>query len=120
MKEPQLIDGSTSRSQNARQRALIHNQLKAAELFARPEADQKHLGYFHTLREICQQPSTWLRTCEQMVAATEVVRQVHARIRSLTLTGSGSSQYAGEFVFLALQKYLNIQVPFVGGGPILA
>src|SRR6202048_3462251 len=119
MKEPQLIDGSTSESQNAWQRALIHNQLKAAELFARPEADQKRLGYFHTLREICQQPETWLRTCDQMVAATEVVRQAHAGVRSLTLTGSGSSQYAGACVCLALQNDLNVQVTSVGGGTLL-
>src|ERR1700737_3623906 len=119
MKEPHLMDGSTSESQNALRRALIRNQLKAAELFARPEADQKHLGYFHTLREICQQPETWLRTCDQMVAATENVRQVHAGIRSLTLTGSGSSQYAGECICLALQNDLNVQVTSVGGGPLL-
>ena len=119
MKEPHLMDGSTSESQNALRRALIRNQLKAAELFARPEADQKHLGYFHTLREICQQPETWLRTCDQMVAATEVVRQAHAGVRSLTLTGSGSSQYAGECVCLALQNDLNVQVTSVGGGTLL-
>src|ERR1700686_468929 len=119
MKEPQLMDDSTLGSQNAWQRALIHNQLKAAELFARPEADQKRLGYFHTLREICQQPETWLRTCDQMVAATEVVRQVHVGIRSLALTGSGSSQYAGECICLALQNDLNIQVASVGGGTLL-
>src|SRR5580704_13196823 len=118
MKEPQLMDGSTSESQNAWQRALIHNQLKATELFARPEADQKRLGYFHTLHEICQQSSTWLRTCEQMVAATEVVKQVHAGIRSLTLTGSGSSQYAGECVSFALQNDLKIQVACVAGGTL--
>ena len=119
MKEPQLMDGSTAQSQNAWQRALIHNQLKAAELFARSPADQKRLGYFHTLREICQQPGTWLRTCDQMIAATENVRQVHVGIRSLTLTGSGSSQYAGECVCLALQSDLNIQVVSVGGGALL-
>jgi len=119
MKEPQFMDDSTLGSQNAWQRALIHNQLKAAELFARPEADQKRLGYFHTLREICQQPETWLRTCDQMVAATEVVRQVHVGIRSLALTGSGSSQYAGECICLALQNDLNIQVASVGGGTLL-
>jgi tagatose-6-phosphate ketose/aldose isomerase len=119
MKEPRLMDGSTSESQNSWQRALLHNQLKATELFARPEADQKRLGYFHTLREICQQSSTWLRTCEQMVAATEVVKQVHAGIRSLTLTGSGSSQYAGECVSLALQNDLKIQVASVAGGTLL-
>lgn len=119
MKEPQLMDGSTSESQNAWQRALIRNQLKAAELFARTEAEQKSLGYFHTLHEICQQPETWLRTCDQMIAATEVVSRVSAGIRSLTLTGSGSSQYAGECVCLALQNDLNIQVASVGGGPLL-
>ena len=119
MKEPQLMDGRTSESQNTWQRALIHNQLKASELFARSEADQKRLGYFHTLREICQQPETWLRTCDQMVAATEIVRQLHAGIRSLALTGSGSSQYAGECICLALQNDLNIQVACVGGGTLL-
>jgi len=119
MKEPQLMDSRTSESQNTCQLALIHNQLKAAELFGRPEADQKRLGYFHTLREICQQPETWLRTCDQMLAATEVLRQVHAGIRSLTLTGSGSSQYAGECVCFALQNDLNIQVASVGGGALL-
>jgi tagatose-6-phosphate ketose/aldose isomerase len=119
MKEPQLMDGRTSEAQNAWQRALIHNQLKAAELFARSEADQKRLGYFHTLREICQQPETWLRTCGQMVAATEIVKQVHVGIRSLALTGSGSSQYAGECICLALQNDLNIQVASVGGGTLL-
>jgi tagatose-6-phosphate ketose/aldose isomerase len=119
MKEPQLMDGRTLGSQNTWQRALIHSQLKAAELFARSEADQKRLGYFHTLREICQQPETWLRTCGQMVAATEIVKQVHVGIRSLTLTGSGSSQYAGECICLALQNDLNIQVASVGGGTLL-
>jgi len=119
MNEPQLIDGSTSESQSAWQLALIRNQLKAAELFARPEADQKRLGYFHTLREICQQPETWLKTSGQMLAATEIIRQVNAGIRSLTLTGSGSSQYAGECVCLALQNDLNIQVTSVGGGTLL-
>jgi tagatose-6-phosphate ketose/aldose isomerase len=119
MKEPQLMDGRTLGSQNTWQRALIHNQLQAAELFARSEADQKRLGYFHTLREICQQPETWLRTCGQMVAATEIVKQVHVGIRSLTLTGSGSSQYAGECICLALQNDLNIQVASVGGGTLL-
>jgi tagatose-6-phosphate ketose/aldose isomerase len=119
MKEPQLMYGSTSDSQNAWQLALIHNQLKAAELFARSEAEQKHLGYFHTLREICQQPETWLRTCDQMVAATDVVRQFQAGIRTLALTGSGSSQYAGECVCLALQNDLDIQVASVAGGTLL-
>jgi tagatose-6-phosphate ketose/aldose isomerase len=54
-----------------------------------------------------------------MVAATEVVRQIQTGVRSLTLTGSGSSQYAGECVCFALQNDLNIQVTSVGGGTLL-
>jgi tagatose-6-phosphate ketose/aldose isomerase len=119
MKEPQLMDGSTAESENTWQLGLIRNQSKAGELFARPAAEQERLGYFHTLREICQQPETWLRTCDRMVAATEVIRQAHTGIRSLTLTGSGSSQYAAECVCLALQNDLNLQVTSVGGGTLL-
>ena len=53
------------------QRALTSSQTKAAELFGRSEAEQTRLGYFHTLREICQQPWTWLRTCERMVSVRD-------------------------------------------------
>lgn len=113
------MDGSSSGARKAWQTALIHNHLKAAELFARPEAEQKRLGYFHTLHEICQQPETWLGTCERMVAATGRARQFLDGVRSLTLTGSGSSQYAGECVCLALQNDLKIQVTSAGGGALL-
>src|SRR5207245_8239851 len=41
------------------QRALTNGQARAAELFGRPETEQKRLGYFHTLKELCQQPWTW-------------------------------------------------------------
>jgi hypothetical protein len=46
-------------------RTLSECQPGVAELTRSPE-EQRRLGYFHTLREICQQPSTWLRTCELM------------------------------------------------------
>src|ERR687892_425412 len=36
-------------------------------LFERPEADQRRLGYYHTLREIAQQPLTWPATARLMV-----------------------------------------------------
>src|SRR6266567_4753512 len=88
------------------QRALTNGQARAAELFGRPETEQKRLGYFHTLKEICQQPWTWLRTCDRMMASRDGLKQDVAGIRSLALTGSGSSEYATECVCLPLQNEL--------------
>jgi tagatose-6-phosphate ketose/aldose isomerase len=117
---PPLTHRSSARDSQADwQHALIRDRFKAAELFRRPEEEQKRLGYSHTLREICQQPWTWLRTCDQMVASTDILKQIFAGIRSLTFTGSGSSQYAGECLCLPLQHDLGIQIASVGGGQIL-
>ncbi len=41
---------------------LTERQPAAAQLLSRSEEEQHRLGYFHTLREICQQPATWLAT----------------------------------------------------------
>ena len=101
------------------QSALINDQVRAAELFARPEAEQKRLGYFHTLREICQQPWTWLRTCERMVASRDGLRKDVAGIQSLVLTGSGSSEYAAECVCFPLKDELRICTESISGGSLL-
>ncbi len=72
-------------------------------------------GYRDTLEEILQQPSTWLDTCARM-------QQVHERlegIASLVLTGSGSSEFAGECVRPALQRELAIPVEVIDGGALL-
>jgi D-galactosamine 6-phosphate deaminase/isomerase len=101
------------------QSALAGDQAKAAKLFGRPEAEQRRLGYFHTLQEICQQPWTWLRTCERMVASREHLRQGLKGIRSLALTGSGSSEYAAECVRFPLQNELGIPTESISGGALL-
>ncbi len=101
------------------QRALTNDQAQAAELFGRPETEQKRLGYFHTLKEICQQPWTWLRTCDRMIASRDGLRKDVAGIRSLALTGSGSSEYAAECVCLPLQEELRICTESIGGGSLL-
>ena len=81
--------------------------------------EQERQGYFHTLREILQQPSTWLDTGERMLCqASELSRWMNG-IRSLVLTGSGSSEYAGSCVRLVLQKELGIATQSVGGGALL-
>jgi tagatose-6-phosphate ketose/aldose isomerase len=113
------MDSSASMSQAQWRVSLAQNQSNAAELLGRTEADQKRLGYFHTLREICQQPWTWLRTCDRMIAARENLRQIFEGVRSVTLTGSGSSQYAAECVHFALQNDLGVRIESVGGGDLL-
>jgi tagatose-6-phosphate ketose/aldose isomerase len=113
------MESASLLTQSEWQRALTKNQARAAELFGRPEAEQKRLGYFHTLREICQQPWTWLGTCDRMIALRDGLRKDVAGIRSLALTGSGSSEYAAECVSLQLQNELGICTESVSGGALL-
>ena len=101
------------------QRALTNDQARAADLFGRTEAEQKRLGYFHTMQEICQQPWTWLRTCDRMIAARDGLRQDVSGIRSLVLTGSGSSEYAAQCVSLPLQNELGVCTESISGGALL-
>jgi len=67
-------------------------------LFARPAGDQEQAGYYHTLREICQQPLTWQETAASVAARQAELREILAGAegRPVALTGSGSSLYAGE------------------------
>ncbi len=113
------MESASLLTQSDWQRALTKNQASAAELFGRPEAEQKRLGYFHTLREICQQPWTWLRTCDRMIALRDGLRKDVAGIGSLALTGSGSSEYAAECVCLQLQNELGICTESISGGALL-
>jgi tagatose-6-phosphate ketose/aldose isomerase len=101
------------------QRALAEDQAKAAELFGRSQEEQHRLGYFHTLQEICQQPWTWLRTCERMIASRDSLREDLKGIQSLALTGSGSSEYAAECVRSPLQNELGICTESISGGALL-
>lgn len=101
-------------------RMLIQLQPKAAELFARPEAEQRSRGYFHTLHEICQQPWTWPRTCDRMISFREALQSRLSGARCVVLTGSGSSEYVGECVSSVLQNDLAVWTQSIGGGTLLA
>jgi D-galactosamine 6-phosphate deaminase/isomerase len=101
-------------------RTLSERQPKAAELLSRSTEEQRRLGYFHTLREICQQPATWLRTSALMQGKAANIRPMLAGIASLTLTGSGSSEYAGDCVRQPLQNELGVLTQAIGGGALLA
>src|SRR6202795_4797865 len=100
-------------------RAWKNEQLRAAQVFGRPEAEQKRLGYFHTLQEICQAPWRWARPCDRIIASREGLRKDMAGIRSLALTGSGSSEYAAECVCLPLRNELGICTESISGGALL-
>src|SRR6267154_810562 len=113
------MDHMVSLTQADWQRALTNQQARASLLFGRTDAEQKRLGYFHTLREICQQPWTWLRTCERMIASSDSLGRDLAGIRHLSLTGSGSSEYAAECVRLPLQNELGICTESISGGALL-
>ena len=113
------MESASSLTQADWQRALTNGQARAAELFGRPETEQKRLGYVHTLKEICQQPWTWLRTCDRMIASRDNLKKEVAGIRSLALTGSGSSEYAAECVRLLLQNELGICAESISGGSLL-
>jgi len=100
-------------------REVCERQPEAAKLLGASIEEQQRRGYFHTLREILQQPSSWIRTADQMVALASELERSLAGIRNLVLTGSGSSEYAGDCVRLLLQKQLGVNTLAIAGGALL-
>ena len=90
-----------------------------AELFAAPEAEQRAAGYFHTLREIVQQPATWRETARQIAAEEARLRKLLEGVGVIVLTGSGSSEYVGECVAPFLRTRLKRTVEGIGGGDVV-
>jgi tagatose-6-phosphate ketose/aldose isomerase len=99
--------------------AIAQDQTEAGLLLKLTEKEQRKAGYFHTLREILQQPASWLQTGKELISTTKRLQQSVAGIETLVLTGSGSSEYAGECVRLPLQNSLSIPVQTLGGGTLL-
>jgi tagatose-6-phosphate ketose/aldose isomerase len=97
---------------------LARRDGEAAGLLLSEEA-QKRAGYFHTLREILQQPATWMDTCDRLIAHETAIVKTLDGACALVLTGSGSSQFAGECVRLALQHELHVDVLAIDGGALL-
>jgi tagatose-6-phosphate ketose/aldose isomerase len=99
--------------------------LEIGRLLAAGAEEQDRRGYRHTLREIAQQPLTWLETTEGMPARLETVRAALAHVAgnghpgTIVFTGSGSSVYAGECLATALQARLRVPVHAVPAGEIL-
>src|SRR5262249_13214579 len=89
------------------------------EMLSRSPEQQEKLGYLHTLREILQQPATWRQTAELMQESAASLTPVLKDISSLVLSGSGSSEYAGDCARMILQKELGINTSTVSGGALL-
>jgi tagatose-6-phosphate ketose/aldose isomerase len=88
-------------------------------LLAVPWEEQLRLGYGHTLREIAQQPVTWLETTAALPALHSVVAESLDGVGAVVFTGSGSSVYAAECVAPGLQRSLRLPVSAVPAGLIL-
>jgi fructoselysine-6-P-deglycase FrlB-like protein len=94
-------------------------------LFGPSWSEQLARGYGHTLREISQQPITWLETATRVVGRLPLLQAVlqdagvGTSQGALVLTGSGSSVYAGECLAPALQPALGMSVSAVPAGHIL-
>jgi tagatose-6-phosphate ketose/aldose isomerase len=100
-------------------RSLSERQPVLADLLSRTTDEQRRLGYFHTIREICQQPLTWLQTSAVMGNHTDRITSALSGVQSITLTGSGSSEYAADCVRLPLQNELGVTTQAIGGGTFL-
>jgi tagatose-6-phosphate ketose/aldose isomerase len=82
-------------------------------------AEQVERGYGHTLREIGQQPVTWIETAARMRGLAPVLGDCLSGAEAVVFTGSGSSVYAGECVAPCLQEALGVHVSAVPAGLIL-
>jgi len=88
-------------------------------LLTQPADDQQRKGFGHTLREIAQQPVTWIETSARMRGLRQLIDESIAGAGAVVLTGSGSSEYAAECVAPCLQRTLAIPVSAVPAGLIL-
>lgn len=68
------------------------------------EAELESLGLTHTLREILQQPQTWLRTYERVQRSSASIEKFLGEPRDVFLVGAGTSDYIGKSVCALLQK----------------
>jgi len=110
---------SSSWTESAFLETLGERQPRLRALLTAEAEVKRRRGYFHTLREILQQPRTWLDTCARMISHTAELRPVIANIRSAVLTGSGTSEYAGDCVRQVLQKELGVSAQVISGGALL-
>lgn len=72
-------------------------------VFNKTEEQWKQLGAYWTSREIFQQPSTWLKTLDQIRREKDAIRSFISQVTSqydydVILTGAGSSEFVGNSI----------------------
>src|SRR3954453_23246047 len=89
-------------------------------------AERESLGLVHTLREILQQPETWRRTYQKVVASSRLIEEFLTsaglgvdRLLNVLLVGAGTSDYIGKSVCALLQKEWNCNVQAVPSTDLL-
>lgn len=91
-----------------------------AMLRAAPAGEQDVRGYAHTLREILQQPATWIETVRLLWREAARLRAaLEPAPASIVLTGSGSSHFIGECLAAGLQQGLGVPVRAIDAGTLL-
>jgi tagatose-6-phosphate ketose/aldose isomerase len=121
---PVDLDRALGRSVDAWLAAVAGATRDVGRLLASSVEEQERIGLRHTLREIAQQPATWLETANLVAASVEPVARAVALLDGSTrgtiaLTGSGSSLYAGECLAPGLQAALGLSVHAVSAGELL-
>ncbi|TCV97465.1 galactosamine 6-phosphate isomerase AgaS [Luteibacter rhizovicinus] len=94
-------------------------QTELDALSAAPLEAQRAAGYAHTLAEILQQPSTWRETARALAGSGVLDETLQGGVRSIVLTGSGSSVYAGEAIAPALQRSTGVPTLAIPAGTLL-
>ncbi len=89
------------------------------ELLRKSITEQEREGYLHTLREIRQQPATLVDTCERMLIRTKDLERCLQGVQAVVFTGSGSSEYVGDCVRLAMQENLQLTCQAIASGMLL-
>lgn len=94
-------------------------------VFNRTEEQWKQLGAYWTSREIFQQPSTWLKTLEQIKAEKEAISSFISRVTSqpdydIIFTGAGTSEFVGNSIFPFIAPLQDFKVKSYGTTDIVA
>ncbi|HEV2679044.1 MAG TPA: tagatose-6-phosphate ketose isomerase [Rhodanobacter sp.] len=100
----------------------MKDSIRLQALHALPLAEQQVCGYADTLREILQQPASWLDTAELLrhqQGLEPLLAALQPRPQHIVLTGSGSSMYIGECLAPSLQLGLGIPAQAIAAGTLL-
>jgi tagatose-6-phosphate ketose/aldose isomerase len=81
--------------------------------------EQVARGYGHTLGEIAQQPAVWPAVAARMARSVDLLKASLSGVEAVTLTGSGSSEFAAACIAPALQRRLGLPATAVSAGAIL-